>query len=962
MKPLSCLVLLLFVSSVLFIHAQPLELEYKNANEKYSKQYEMLKNEKGRGWKQFKRWQSFWKPRLLGKRIDTKQSTNEVRSYGKSWASLGPSIVPINKLTYPSSGLGRINIIKPDPNNLNNLWLGSASGGLWKSESRGAIWRYVEIPDMIYPGIGDIAIPKNNSNMIFIASGDANGYFMQGAISSGIYYSVNKGNNWQKSEIDFSPEKQGIINSIVCNDDASVIMIASSFGIYKSLDTCKTWHKVFDKYTRHLIKDIKDNNVYYGAKYISHGGSSFIKSTDSGQTWNELRKFDNASRIRIAQSESHPDRLYLVAVNANNNGLEGFYVSRDYGSTWIKKEGIPNLLGRNVDGDDIGGQGHYDLAITVHPTNPDIVYVGGIHVWMSSDAGVNWDIKNYWIGKYDKPYMHADQHDLVFIDSVLFSANDGGVYSSDDLGENWRDRSMGLNISQIYKLFVAKNYDNLIICGSQDNGAYHSDRWNNWFHILGGDATYAELDPESFSTWYIMSNNGVLNKSTDFGKIFKVIATPNELGETADWVTPFQINPKNSNSLYIGYNNLWKTEDQGWTYEKVADLNTDKKINLIEISKADTNIVYYSNYTNLYKYNASDNSNTILIENSDYAISAILSDSINSDRYYISYSGFNDTLKVVEFRDDARINISEGLPNFPVNDLLVYKGKIDFLFAATDVGVFFRNEYEKEWFRLGIEYPKTIITDLDIDLTNNRLIAATFGMGVWAYELPDCSIDDLSVKGSENNVLCPNSFLEISSNREDVDIIWSDGTKGDKLIVSEPGKYFYIARTDDLCYGFSDTLDVISSYLPKEIEIDTSEDSLHTLEGYSYTWFYNDTIISNYDHYSLKKGKKGYYKVVVSDTLGCEVESEEYYLPTAVRDAKYNDKISISPNPVIDFLYLSVDSILEIEGIKIYNNAGRLVKSVAYNSKISMQNMPSGVYVIELIGSKEVITYRVIKQ
>ncbi len=963
MKYLQQIIFVFFICVFYNVNAQELELEYYNTNQEYSKKYEVLQNVKGRGWKQFKRWQSFWKPRLLGKKVTSKNYTNELKSFGTDWESLGPFIVPLNKLTYPSSGLGRINAIKVDPQNINNIWLGSASGGLWKSESRGAIWNYVEIPDLIYPGIGDIAIPKKNPNMVFVASGDANGYFMLGAVSSGIYYSFNKGNNWEKSEIDFAPEKQGIITSITCNDDASAILVSSSFGIYKSVDSCKSWTKIHPKYTRHLIKDNNSNSTYFATEYNNHGGSTFIKSTDSGNSWTRIKVFDDASRLRIAQSPSNPARIYIIAVNANNNGLEGFYISNDYGESWEKKSNLPNILGRNVNGDDVGGQGHYDLALTVHPTNQDIIFVGGIHVWMSSDAGSNWDIKNYWIGKYEKPYMHADQHDLVFVDTVLFSANDGGVYSTDDLGETWKDRSNGLNISQIYKLFVAKNYENLIICGSQDNGAYHGDRWNNWFHILGGDATYSELAPDSFSTWLIMSNNGVLNKSVDFGAVFKVIVTPDELEETADWITPFQINPLNSNSILLGYNNLWVTEDQGWTYRKLTQLNSEANINLIEISNADTNLVYFSNYTNLYRHNIKNESTELIIENSDYAISAILSDSNNTDHFYIAYSGFNDTLKVVEYLNGVRKNISEGLPNYPVNDLLFFSSGINYLFAATDIGVYFKSNLDSIWHRLGRNLPNAIITDIDIDIYNNRLIAASFGMGVKSYNLPECNIESLSIIG--DTVLCPKSEILLKTSDSNLDIYWSNGTQGSVATIDTPGKYFYIARNKDLCLGFSDTINVVSSDLPDSLFISASTDSLYTISNsnFKYQWIYNDTLIENSNHNAIKKAYKGYYKVTVSDSNGCEIISSPYYLATPVDDFLTEERsIQIKPNPITEIAYFDINPLLDIKNIEIYDNSGKLLKVTDAVKHLSFKELSSGVYILKFICSKEVLTYRVIKQ
>ncbi len=941
------------------LKSQELELEFTNTATEYSKKYDIFKNEKGRGRKQYKRWESFWKPRLKGRIIETQISQISEVTHGEKWESLGPFIMPVNKLTYPSSGLGRINVIKPDPNHAGKIWVGAATGGLWKSEDAGAIWTYVPVDNLIYPGISDISIPKNNSDYIFLASGDANGYFMQGAVSSGVYYSKNKGETWHKSEIDFQPFQQGIITNISSNSDASQILFSSSKGIYLSEDTCETWEKVYSGFVRNMIRSNKDQNLIYAVDYKKNGGSSFIKSINGGLEWDTIKVFPTSSRMRIAQSESNPEILYLIGVDAQNNGLSGFYKSTDYGASWVEKHSIPNILGRDFEGNSNGGQAHYDLAITVHPDNPDIVFVGGIHVWESNDGGTNWEIKNYWIGKDDTPYMHADQHDLVFIDSVLYSANDGGVYISKDNGNSWKDISNGLNISQIYKIFVAKNYENLVLCGSQDNGAYHTDKWYNWFHIIGGDAMYSEVDPTSFSTWYIISNEGVLNKTVDFAKSFKVVLTPEMVEEQADWVTPFQINSINSSSLYIGYSNLWKTDDGGWTFRQISEIKDENNINLIEISKYDSTKVFYSTVTNLYEYDCETEKSERILENTDYAISAILSDSLHKNKIYVGFSGYNDTLKVIEYSAGKISNLSEGLPNFPVNDLLIYHGKIDFLFAATDVGVYYRAEYDNSWTRFGSKLPNLIITDLDIDIFNDRLIAASFGMGAWSCQLPTCKNENIRLFG--DTVVCPNTNIILKSNLTIGKTIWSNGIISDSIEVSEPGKYWFVSLDDLLCVSFSDTLEVKKSELPTQVFIEDKDDSLLVSDGYKYTWFLNEEVLESENSFKILKRGKGFYQVLIEDQYGCSVLSEKYYLPVSIDQNEEDKLVSVVNTPITDILFLKIPEVHQNYRFEVYDSNGKYIDSFLQNNKYDMSAYPAGVYILRVICFDDIYTLRVVK-
>ena len=135
-------------------------------------------------------------------------------------------------------------------------------------------------------------------------------------------------------------------------------------------------------------------------------------------------------------------------------------------------------MGWSVTGSDSDGQAWYDLAFACDPNDENILFVGGVNTWKSTDGGQSWNINTHWYGASGTTYMHADEHMLKYnpINDYIYSGNDGGLYVSTDNGNNWTDISDGLQITQFYSLGVSQTVQDLVITGSQDNGTFLK-RW-----------------------------------------------------------------------------------------------------------------------------------------------------------------------------------------------------------------------------------------------------------------------------------------------------------------------------------------------------------------------------------------------------------------------------------------------------------------------------------------------------
>jgi len=153
-------------------------------------------------------------------------------------------------------------------------------------------------------------------------------------------------------------------------------------------------------------------------------------------------------------------------------------------------------------GSGTGGQAWYDLCVAVDRTNVNVIYVGGVNVFKSTNGGVSWAISAHWVGGGSTPSIHADQHDLVIspLSNRLYSGNDGGLYYTANSGSSWIDVSDGLAVAQIYKIGQSAQSRNLVINGYQDNGTAIYD--GDWRTEIGGDGMECIIDPTDSNYMY----------------------------------------------------------------------------------------------------------------------------------------------------------------------------------------------------------------------------------------------------------------------------------------------------------------------------------------------------------------------------------------------------------------------------------------------------------------------------
>ena len=720
---------------------------YFETKESFEAYWENKEIGKGKGWKPVKRWQSFMEPRIGEDGIfpshqlytEWEKIRNQARSttdLEANWTSFGPDDVPLQSNGL-KRGVGRVNVVEFDPNNPNIIWVGSPAGGLWKSVDGGQNWTSNTdlLPNL---GVSDIAINPLNTNIMYIATGDRDA---GDTYAYGIMKSIDGGETWNTTGLSFQVNYAYRGNRILINPNNTNILIASTrksgYGeTFRSIDGGDTWEQVLEgpNFVSMEFNPI-DPNIIYAA---TTGNSKFYKSVDNGQTWTNVTNnsgLPNSGRNRglVGVTPSNPNVVYIL-FSANDDGFGGLYKSVDQGINFELQSDSPNLFGWDVDGSDEGGQGWYDLALAISPTNENLVFVGGVNCWKSTNGGQNWDISSHWYGAQGNEYAHADQHMLRFNENgTLFSGNDGGLYKTSNEGNTWEDISDGLQITQNYKIGISQTNPNLLLAGTQDNGTLRAVDENNWDAVRGGDGMECAVDPSNSDIMYSEVYYGALSISNNGGDNWDNIAPDSD----GAWVTPYQIDQNNPNRIVIGYDFVYESLNYGESWNNIS-IDFGGNLDVIALSLSDNNTIYVSNDDNLYKTNdGGENWSNISSEISNNTITGIAVHPENKDRVWVTLSEYtlNEKVYYTEDGGDSWTNISENLPNLPAN-CVTYHSSNETVFIGTDIGVWYIDSTTTEWTAFNQGMPNVIVNEIEINQNANLMYAATYGRGVWRTELP----------------------------------------------------------------------------------------------------------------------------------------------------------------------------------------------------------------------------------
>ena len=693
----------------------------------------------------------------------------------------------------PTNVGGRITDIEIPNDQAETYYVGTASGGVFKTTDGGSNWLPI-FDDQEILSIGDIEISENNTETIWVGTGEVNaGGGSLAYDGNGVFKSTNAGITWQSKGL----PNVGSISKIVIdpdNDDAIFVSAMGPLfrndtnrGVYKSVDGGDTWEqKLFVSDSTGIIDMAihpTNGDIIYAAswerirrpQYRHYGGetSRLYRSLDGGDTWIEMTNGlpslpSEKGRISIAISQSNPEVLYSRYADATGN-IQGVYKTVDGGDVWteVNGSGLQNV-----------GFHWWFRGVVIDPDDENIIYNVDFNVQKSTDGGANWSPAF--------PGAHVDQHALAFnrmVPGAVILGNDGGVYYSADDGASYL-KDVSLPITQFYRVHVDAQNDAKVYGGAQDNNTIRTTTGSvdDWSAIYGGDGFQSLVDPTNTAVIYALSQRGNLGKSINNGANFSGATNGISGSDRKNWDTPIVMDPFDSQILYYGANRLYKTTNAAGNWTAISpDLTngsgggnlTFGTIISISVSPIDTSTIYVgTDDGNVWiTNNGGGNWTNVSASLPNRWVTKVLASRSDLNTVYVTFSGYRygeDNGHVYKSDDNGAnwTDISSGLPDIPVNDILedVYGN----LFLGTDIGVLASPDQGANWSVLGENLPSVVVTDMHIHEASEYLYIGTYGRSMYKLDLSEDILSVAHRSFSENIAIYPNpatDYVTISASQ-----------------------------------------------------------------------------------------------------------------------------------------------------------------------------------------------------
>ncbi|MBT8287168.1 MAG: T9SS type A sorting domain-containing protein [Bacteroidia bacterium] len=700
---------------------------------------------RGSGYKPFKRWEAYWQhyvgesgylptsTDLWNAWIEKEAQANSRNTLAdeSNWLSIGPT--DFANRPFSTANIGRVNVIIKDPNNANTLYAGAPAGGIWKSTDAGLSWDQLA-DDLPQIGVSGIAIDYNDSNTIYIATGDDDA---GDSYSVGVFKSTDGGATWNQTGLNPLNSPTDMNDIYIDPNDSNKLWVATSNGVYRSTNAGVSWTNTIGSAN---IKDIKikpgDTNTIYAVT-----SSAFFRSTDGGVSFTAAGTGlpGLSGRLVIDVTPANPNVVYAVSATTSW-GFQGVFKSTDGGSTFTQSANAVNIFEST--------QAWYDLALAVSQINENEIYVGVLNIWKSINGGNSFSQVNSWF-QHTASFTHADIHFLRFYDNELYAGTDGGFYKSSNGGTTFTDLTEGMEISQFYRIDVSEQTSTKIAGGTQDNGGFgYSSGWNNYH---GGDGMEGVIDPNNDNLFYgFMQFGQNLFVSTDSGQSgSQAFSGP----ANGNWITPLAVNSESE--VYAGYNFLYRFNGSG--FDQVSGF-IGGNIDVLEIDPIEPDNMYVAIDNSLHK-SLNRGVNFSNVESFPSNITSIEVNNNDSDVVYVTTSGLNGGVYRSSDGGFTFNNITGSLPSVVK---LIIKHRADDplnnLYLGTSIGVYRYDDNLGDWEVFDNNLPNVAVRDLAINVTDEIIVAGTFGRGIWTSPLQTTQLAQDDVKLIAVNSPAANNF------------------------------------------------------------------------------------------------------------------------------------------------------------------------------------------------------------
>ncbi len=694
-----------------------------------------------------------------------------------SWQSLGPNNVG-----------GRSLCLAVHPVDTATLFMGSASGGLWKSTSGGLGANAWTLVNTGYPSsaVSSIAIDSTNPNVMYIGTGENYGYqysnygldirVTRGMYGIGILKTTNGGLNWIKA-LDWSYNNQrGVWKVIINPRNPNIVYAATSEGVFKSYDAGANWTQVLNYL---MAMDLLFNTVDTTTLYVSIGDLSnnvpnanvgIYKSSNSGLNWTKLTGGLPATwsgKATLQMYRRNPNRIYANIAN-DVTSYVGYYRSTNGGLNWtVGSTTIPS-----------GNQGWYNQAHLVKSNDSNAILVGTLNVEKSTNGGTSFSTKSSWSawingatppGDPEGPanFVHADVH---YYESnpkdpnKIYAITDGGLYRSNNFGESnsFYSCNGGYVTTQFYAS-LGQSWTDSIFCvgGLQDNRAVFYQGTVAWYKTFSGDGACSQVNSQNKNICYTEYTYGALSSSTNGGVNWNgpAVGPPgNGNASTYCFNMPYVVCVSNPTIIYAGGTSIYKSVNSGASWTGPYGSFGGGKVLSIAASSTGVDTVYAgilpvgSSIAGVYR---SVNAGLAWVDISGGMVpnrypTRVYVNQFNSKEVYVTFGGFG-TAHVLKSTNSGNnwINITSNLPDVPTHSVAVDPLYPQNIYVGNDLGVYVSINGGTSWseFRAGMPY--ALVFDMTIVNASRKLRVTTHGNGIFERRLYQ---NPLGISGNEYEI------------------------------------------------------------------------------------------------------------------------------------------------------------------------------------------------------------------
>ena len=700
---------------------------------------------KGSGWKTYQRWLFENEPKYYPSGIRNNIESNFVSKEFKEhiskssspyrsdsdngWKELGPHY--IEEVTgHYAVGLGRIESFYVDSNNENRIFLGSRSGGFWKTLDGGDTWQ--NTTDFLFAsGVNTIAVSNDNPDRVLINV--RNSY---NGTSHGIYESIDGGDSWTITN--FNPDNLNwgglgtnnriykimyhptIPNLVFAGTSEGMFRSNNNFESFSFVTTGNSWE--YNQDYDYIEFHPTDENIIYASTF--NNDSQIYVSTDAGQSFTNSGNIPgNSSNIQLSVSAACESCVFVGSSN-------GVWKSEDLGQNF-SLVGSPNLSNYG--------------AFAVSDTDPNFMLFGDIDTHMSADGGQSWNQVTYWAtgnANYNTTgqYVHADIRGARSYNGVFWVNTDGLLAKSNNNGNSW-EIFEGQSIRENYCLGASQSNHFRTITGSQDNGTSIKNE-NTWIEFYGADGMEGIIHPLN-DDWMIGSLQFGGKRRTKDGGYNQDGINPDDFN--GDWVTPLMYDPNNQMSIYTMSNILYRSDNFGSTWATLGNSFFSGNIQNAAIAENNSNIIAISNYNRLKISSDGGLTFSEVSQNlPNQFITDIAFDPKNDNTIIVTYGSYGTNNQKVYISNDQGNNwqnITYNLGNMPIRSVVIDHTDSPTIYLGAEIGIYKKNMSENIWELYNENLPNTTIMELEVVYGSNTLRATTWGRGVW----------ENSLAGRENN-------------------------------------------------------------------------------------------------------------------------------------------------------------------------------------------------------------------